>query len=320
MHGNLISFVAILVLVVVVALVVIHQLISTAGEKIDKVVDKVQGYIDDVVHPGIVPFTSIKYPKVPDKIEELYGTDNGMVLLCATIQSAVNSYFDRDLFLPEQLKLRGKLGNYGLILEHSNYIIVTYRGSADAKDYARDFQAFQETFFDVNGLAYKGLCHLGFKNITLGVSEELTRTLHNIGNKPVLFTGHSLGGCVAVLSAMYSSPLILNKYLVTFAAPRFGDYHFNDSLYSVIQNRRQIASMSDFIPQFPLSVFAGYYDYFFGSEMELIDFQTGGLIDNHSLLGYRSLYEGTCNVGSNNSSPFTSMRWCVKDITKRHTK
>jgi hypothetical protein len=312
MHGNLISFIAILVLVVVVALVTIHQLVSAAGEKIDKVVDKVQGYIDDVVHPGIVPYTSIKYPPVPDKIEELYETDSGIVVLCATIQSAVNAYFNRDLFLPTELTLRSKLGNYGLILEHSNYLIVTYRGSADAKDYARDFQAFQETFFDVNGLSYKGLCHLGFKNITMSISEELSRTLHS-NTKPVIFTGHSLGGCVAILSSMYSSPLVRQKYLVTFAAPRFGDYHFNESMYGIIENRRQIASMSDFIPQFPLSVFAGYYEYLFGIGMELVDFQTGGLIDNHSLLGYRSLYEGTCNIGG--TAPFNNMKWCIKDIT-----
>jgi len=315
MHGNLVSFVAILVMVVVVALVVIHQLISTAGEKIDKVVDKVQGYIDDVVHPGIVPFASIKYPVVPDKIEELFSTDNGMVLLCATIQSASNSYFDKDLFLPEELKLRSKLGNYGLILEHNNYIIVTFRGSADAKDYARDFQAFQDTFFDVNGLAYKGLCHIGFKNITLTIGEELVRTLHGV-NKPVIFTGHSLGGCIAVLSSMYCYPITSSKtHLVTFAAPRFGDFAFNESLYNSIGSRRQIASMSDFIPQFPLSVFAGYYDYLFGVGMELVDFQTGGLIDNHSLLGYRSLFEGTCYTGG--TTPFNNMKWCIKDVTKR---
>lgn len=312
MNQNLVSFFAILFLVIVIALVVIHQLVSTAGEKMDQVVDKVQGYIDDIVHPGIVPFTSISYPIVPSTIEDLYGTDNGIVACCATIQSAANSFFDRDLFLPSEYHLRAKLSNYGLVLEHTNYIIVTFRGSADSKDYARDFQAFQETFFDVNGLAYKGSCHVGFKTVTLSITDLLVQSLHGV-KKPILFTGHSLGGCIAVLASMYMAPILSqDKYLVTFAAPRFGDLDFNESLYKVIDRRRQIASMSDFIPQFPLSVFGGYYNYLFGRGMELIDFQTGGLINNHSLLGYRATYEGTCQSGG--KDPYTNMKWCLKNL------
>jgi len=312
MNQNLISFLAILILVIVVALVVIHQLVSTAGEKMDQVVDKVQGYIDDIVHPGIVPFSNITYPEIPGDINELFETDNGIVTCTATIQSAVNSYFDKDLYLPKEFKLRGRIYNYGLVLEHENYIIVTFRGSADSKDYARDFQAFQETFFDLNGLAYKGLCHVGFKQVTLSIADLLVQLLHGV-TKPVLITGHSLGGCVAILSAMYLAPVIpKQRYLVTFAAPRFGDLEFSESLYKVVNMRRQIASMSDFIPQFPLSVFGGYYNYLFGRGMELIDFQTGGLINNHSLLGYRATYEGTCQSGG--KDPYTNMKWCLRKL------
>jgi len=313
MHQNLVSFVAVLILVIVVALVVIHQLVSTAGEKMDQVVDKVQGYIDDIVHPGIVPFTDITYPTdIPSTIEELYGTDNGVVTCAATIQSAVNSYFDKNLFLPKEFNVRGRLADYGLVLEHDNYVIVTFRGSANSKDYARDFQAFQETFLDVNGLSYKGMCHVGFKNIVLGLSGLLSQFLHGV-NKPMIFVGHSLGGCLAILSAMYFAPILPEqRYLITFAAPRFGDLDFNEAMYKVMNNRRQIASMSDFIPQFPLSVFGGYYNYLFGKGMELIDFQTGGLINNHSLLGYRATYEGTCQKGG--TSPYNNMKWCMKSL------
>lgn len=314
MHQNLISFIAILILVVVVALVVIHQLVSTAGEKMDQVVDKVQGYIDDIVHPGIVPYTNISYPEViPDKIEEVFGSDAGIVMCTSTIQSAVNSYFNKDLFLPKELTVRGRLLNYGLVLEHKNYIIVTFRGSADAKDFARDFQAFQETFMDVNGLTYKGMCHVGFKNVVLSISDLLGQYLHGV-TKPILFTGHSLGGCAAILSSMYFAPILSHdRYLVTFAAPRFGDLEFSESLYEAVKNRRQIASMSDFIPQFPLSVFGGYYNYLFGRGMELVDFQTGGLINNHSLLGYRAIYEGTCNAGG--TDPYHNMKWYLRNLS-----
>lgn len=312
MHQSLLSFIAILILVIIVALVVIHQLVSTAGEKMDQVVDKVQGYIDDIVHPGIVPFTAINYPQVPDDALEAFSSDQGVVLCTATIQSAVNSYFDKDLFLPATLRLRGKINNYGLVLEHDNYVIVTFRGSADSKDFARDFQAFQETFYDINGLAYKGLCHVGFKNALSSFTDLLVQYLHGV-NKPIIFTGHSLGGCLAILALMYMTPLLHEeKYLITFAAPRFGDYDFNEAFYKVSPKRRQIASMSDFIPQFPLSVFGGYYNYLFGQGVELIDFQTGGLITNHSLLGYRAVYEGTCQ--SNGKDIYTNMKWCLREL------
>jgi len=312
MHQNLITFVAILVLVVVVAIVVIHQLVSTAGEKMDQVLDKVQGYVDDIVHPGIVPFTNIAYPPIPNHIEDLYDTDLGIVTCTATIQSAVNSYFNKEMFVPESLSVRGKIYNYGLVLEHDNYIIVTFRGSADAQDYAKDFQAFQEAFSDVNGKEYKGMCHVGFKQVVESISDVLAQCLHGV-KKPIIFTGHSLGGCLAVLSLMYMAPILPgDKYLVTFAAPRFGDMDFTNSLSEVCKMRRQIASMSDFIPQFPLSVFGGYYNYLFGNNMELIDFQTGGLMTNHSLLGYRSVYEGTCNAGG--TDLYTNMKWCLRHM------
>jgi hypothetical protein len=47
------------------------------------------------------------------------------------------------------------------------------------------------------------------------------------------------------------------------------------------------------VPQFPSSVFvdvSGRYYYYFGHDLDLIDVQTGSLVENHSIDGYESQY------------------------------
>ena len=86
---------------------------------------------------------------------------------------------------------------------------------------------------------YGGQVHGGFKAIFMEIQAEIESALHGIA-EPVFYTGHSLGGALAVLAASVWPP----RATYTFGSPRVGDAVFRESLseYSIyrITNDRDI--------------------------------------------------------------------------------
>ena len=66
-----------------------------------------------------------------------------------------------------------------------------------------------------------GRVHRGFKRVLLDAWEHISLELESI-SAPIFFTGHSLGGALAVLAATLASPVAV----YTFGCPRFVDPGF----------------------------------------------------------------------------------------------
>jgi hypothetical protein len=86
-----------------------------------------------------------------------------------------------------------------------------------------------------------GRVHAGFIGALEGVWAELAAAL-DAGSAPVFYTGHSLGGALAMLAASRRPPLAV----YSFGAPRVGDAGFAEALpgvaaYRVVNRRDTVA-------------------------------------------------------------------------------
>jgi hypothetical protein len=125
--------------------------------------------------------------------------------------------------------------------------VVAFRGSVTAGDWARDFICLPVLEKDHPQL---GLCHVGFLDGANGIMPALQSAL---ADKPVIITGHSLGGALALgvgalLACMGKPPLAI----VTFGSPRFGGGKFVDALASI--DVRQYRRGNDPVPMLPFDV------------------------------------------------------------------
>ncbi len=73
-----------------------------------------------------------------------------------------------------------------------------------------------------------GNVHRGFRNILMALWDTIATALEPI-DKPLYYTGHSLGGALATLAASLRSP----GAVYTFGAPRIGDAEFAQTLAGV---------------------------------------------------------------------------------------
>lgn len=92
-----------------------------------------------------------------------------------------------------------------------------------------------------------GNVHRGFKMVLLEAWPEVEQQLNSLKG-PVFYTGHSLGGALAVLAASLKAP----EAVYTFGSPRIGDCDFINStkqlqIYRVV-NRRDIVTGTPPIP------------------------------------------------------------------------
>ena len=88
-----------------------------------------------------------------------------------------------------------------------------------------------------------GKVHRGFKTILTEIWADVEKTLETI-DRPLYYTGHSLGGALATLAASLRPP----RAVYTFGAPRIGDAAFAQSLaalpvYNVLNPRDVVTGL-----------------------------------------------------------------------------
>ncbi|MBI4854386.1 MAG: lipase family protein [Acidobacteria bacterium] len=135
------------------------------------------------------------------------------------------------------------------ILEKEDFIIVVFRGSqvrsvkSNLEDIIIDWMTDTKIDlvpFDIAGkipIHFDGKIHSGFREAFSSIWNKSTKNNVNLGkifqklaekNKPVWFTGHSLGAALATLAASSYEGNVQGLY--TFGSPRVGDRDFVDAL------------------------------------------------------------------------------------------
>jgi triacylglycerol lipase len=110
-----------------------------------------------------------------------------------------------------------------LIRELGDCVVVAFRGTSDLRDFVTDAEAWRIS-------SGWGGVHCGFGQACAAIANRIYVALMPSGPKPVILTGHSLGGALAILAAIQLRTWMVNVHSVyTFGAPRVGDPEFQKS-------------------------------------------------------------------------------------------
>ena len=180
---------------------------------------------------------------------------------------------------------------YGFIIESSDSIVISFRGSRSNPDWIAD-AAIIQTYFPYTRI--KLGIHSGFAAIYKACRQQIMNTLSAMDSSKQLFiTGHSLGGALAVLCSLdatvntvYNNPVMYN-----FGSPRVGNLKFVQAYNEVIDNSVRIVNTNDIVPLLPPAVVHPplsnellYYRHV--KDLVAITVQTGSITGNHLVENY----------------------------------
>lgn len=132
--------------------------------------------------------------------------------------------------------------------EFDNTVVIAFKG--------RERHTWQEISIDLKFWKRKHSghhVHTGFSGSLENVSRRLLLDLKDvIGNKRVIYTGHSLGGALATLMALEHKP----TDVCTFGSPRVINSKFDEDYFADV-NITRVCTDRDFVTHLPPS-FTGY--------------------------------------------------------------
>ncbi|PPT07826.1 Lipase family protein [Geitlerinema sp. FC II] len=180
---------------------------------------------------------------------------------------------------------------YGFVLTSPQHHIVVFRGTQELDEWIANLDASQEYYriYDIS----PGRVHKGFNDIYQETLDEQVRAV--VGsldpNLPCYFTGHSLGGALAVLAAIDIAESFSDRRArlraYTYGTPRVGDPIFAKYYSELVPNTYRIVNIADVTPTLPPTVLGKQVYLHVGQEWSFLN-QTGDMSPNHQLAAYRA--------------------------------
>jgi triacylglycerol lipase len=146
----------------------------------------------------------------------------------------------------------GKTGFQAFIGATEDYVVVSFAGTSEWIDYLTDltFASKPET---VKGIP--GHVHTGFLNVLDRSWAKVLQAVESKAShgKPVLLTGHSMGGAQAVISAVRLARLGYNvDSIYIYAVPRIGDETYAAHVEKIFPDRLwRFVNNEDLVPRLP---------------------------------------------------------------------
>jgi hypothetical protein len=161
----------------------------------------------------------------------------------AMVHSIANGWgFSRHRVHPLSVK-----NHTAFVLANDSFILVAFRGTNDRKDIWDDSNIWP---VDI-GI---GNVHRGFRQAAQTLWPKVLQTTTQVRdrNQPVWLTGHSLGGAIAVLTALrMQEERIEVAGIYTFGQPRVGDQAFVDHTRRVLPAYFRVVNHVDAVPTLP---------------------------------------------------------------------
>ncbi|KAJ9076497.1 hypothetical protein DSO57_1025659 [Entomophthora muscae] len=138
-------------------------------------------------------------------------------------------------------------------------IVLSFRGSVSTKNWVENFR-FDKTRFAV------GQVHLGFKNQADALQPYyetiIGELLDQYPDYSLVLTGHSSGGSVALIAAIYLQKELgvawKRIHLFTYGQPRVGNAKFASWVNTLELKMTRVVNENDLVPHMPPN-FVGYY-------------------------------------------------------------
>jgi triacylglycerol lipase len=187
--------------------------------------------------------------------------------------------------------LVGKWERFGFILQSEDRNIVAFRGTSSTTDWISDAIATQGKYKCVPGV---GLSHRGISDIYYSTRGQILTALSKLPkDKPLLITGHSLGGALAALCAVdvADNSAFNHPSVYTYGAPRVGDPTFAKAFSSKVDQSFRIHNRFDIVPQLPPHVYklpkrSTTYHYMHVRDAVTLQFHNGSVLANHLIGSY----------------------------------
>jgi len=130
--------------------------------------------------------------------------------------------------------------------------VVCFRGTQEKRDWLTDLDSSRVEYEKPEGVNTKWMVHRGFWIAYALIAEKLLEAIREHGaHKPLLITGHSLGGALAAVAALDLAARSFASRLYTFGQPRVGDAYFVRALSNAALGYHRFVNNNDIVPRLP---------------------------------------------------------------------
>ncbi|NOQ72080.1 MAG: DUF2974 domain-containing protein [Crocinitomix sp.] len=144
--------------------------------------------------------------------------------------------------------------NAALVVRTPHEIILAYRGTVfdSVTDWINNILVKQETNDDLTGKVHDGFLK-AMLELAPGVNTALMALTAEAPDVKIYITGHSKGGGIAPIAAMYLTPAykFTVENVVTFAGPSPGDGDFANAFNAQFPNAESYQNSLDIVPLLP---------------------------------------------------------------------
>lgn len=140
-------------------------------------------------------------------------------------------------------------------------LLVSFRGTSELRDVVSDLNAIRRVMDIVHERPY---VHWGFYNQFMEIKSQLDSQIEQYyisnTNSPkkhtIIFSGHSLGGALATIAAVYYAKKYPNYkvHCVTFGSPRVGGYRFVKLYNKLVDASYRFVNCNDVVTMIPTRI------------------------------------------------------------------
>ncbi len=194
--------------------------------------------------------------------------------------------------------------NKGYVLRYSSHatslLLVVFRGTKSVDDVECDAHTTQRP----TRLSGAGKMHSGYKKRAERYFAQLEPILDEYPRDQIYFTGHSMGGAIAIVIANALRRRDATKKrvrpFVVFGCPKLGNSTFVANVGSNLSQDLTIyRNLEDIVPLMPMGNAKNRYADF-GSKFDVVEFRknTGVVQDNHAMTLYLQYVTKQCDCNS----------------------
>lgn len=162
-------------------------------------------------------------------------------IIASLADAAADAYSKPDEYLP----IEDEIGNCRGFMRFGYGPVISIRGTASVRDALIDGDIRKTKTTSGDSI------HAGFLSEFEVIQHQIFKFVRSHPMRPILLTGHSLGGAIATILAAELAKDGYEVSLCTFGSPRVGDAEFAETFKSLNIHHTRVVHGDDIVPRFP---------------------------------------------------------------------